>query len=654
VPRPPLNLRLLTVSVVLASALGGAANAQNTPAQPALAQTVPLQLSPMMPTAPIYVAYPKDGAKVAADHVIFEGSVLPGAGLSVGGRPLQVGADGLFIEWLPLKPGLNVLTLTSTLNGQTSTLKYNVTSSAAGSPPGAASRLPATPARILPGTLTPDGPWTRYGAGTLTLADRRLDVSFGGSPGGRAIFWVGERGPFSMAETSAGRYGGGYTLRDADTFAAAQVRFLLIAPGGGRAEATAPGSVSSLPGPRFAEITAPDQGRGVNTYQSGWAVVGGPNLLYPRQGTRFRVVGETAGTFLTRLPGQPATGVPELPLLEVTRSTATLLPAGASLPPARLTTPTVQDTGSHLALRLPLGARVPYLLTQTPGGLRLSLYGTQGDPADLNAAPLSDPLLSGLTWSRADSTGTGPLTADLTLTTAQQWGYDAVYDGTTLVLQVRRPPTAPVDPASPLAGRTLVIDPGHGGSETGGAGALRINEKDLVLATALEVAARLRAAGATVVMTRTGDVQVPLYTRDLMAETANADLLVSIHANALPDGTDPRGVRGSGVYFSHPQATVLAQDILGAITSSPALVALGQPGNDGLHGNADLALTRPSTQISLLVETAYLTDPGNLRTLMSAEGRSAYAQAIAEGILKFYADSAQARPAEGLPTTTPP
>lgn len=606
----------------------------------------------MMATAPIYVAYPRDGYRVGADHVIFEGSVLPGATLSVNGRPLEVGPDGLFAEWLPLKPGLNTLSLVSVLGGQTSTLQYSVTSS----PPGSLPVVSATPALIVPGTLTPNGPWIRYGADTLALADRRLDLSFSGSPGGRASFWVGTRGPFSMTETGAGRYSGGYTLRDADPFTAAQVRFLLVAPGGSRAQATAPGTVSSLPGPRYAEVSAPDQGRGINTDQSGWGdasePVGGPSLLFPRQGTRFRVLGENAGGFLTRLPGQPGANTPELPLLRVKRSAATLLPAGTAETPARLTAPTVQVGGNHLALRLPLGARVPFLLAQTATGLRLSLYGTLGDPASLNAVPLSDPLLGSLTWSRTGSTGTGrggPLTADLTLNTAQQWGYDAVYDGTALVLQARRPPPAPTDPALPLAGRTIVIDPGHGGAETGGAGPLRVNEKDLVLPIALEVTARLKAAGANVLMTRTGDVQVPLYTRDLMAETADADLLVSIHANALPDGNDPRGVRGAGVYFAYPQAGPLAQDILTAITSSPALTALGQPGNDGLHGRADLALTRPSTQISLLVETAYLTDPGNLRTLMSATGRSAYAQAIAEGIVKFYADAAR----KALPASQP-
>ena len=61
----------------------------------------------------------------------------------------------------------------------------------------------------------------------------------------------------------------------------------------------------------------------------------------------------------------------------------------------------------------------------------------------------------------------------------------------------------------------------------------------------------------------------------------------------------------------------------------------------GLMPGANLALTRPSTQISLLVETAYLTDAGNLRTLMSPEGRERFAQAIAQGIVDFYVSQAK-------------
>ncbi len=599
-----------------------------TPQGAVPALTVPATLA----TVSIFVAYPKDGSQVAADHVIFEGSVLPGASLSVNGRALNVGPDGLFSEWLPLSPGVNALTLASVLGGRTSILNYSVTSSPA-------ARLPVAPATIIAGSLTPDGPLIRYGADTLGVQDRRLEVSFRGSPGGRAIFWAGERGPFAMTEIATGRYGGGFTLGAGEQFNGAKVRFLLTAPGGSRAQASAPGTVSSLPGPRYIEVSAPDAGRGVNAYQSGWATAGGPNLLYPRQGTRVQVLGENTDAFLTRLPG--------LPLLEITRSTAQLLPAATVPVSAFLAAPQLQGAGSHLALRLPLGARVPVQVTQTTTGLTLALYDTQGDPASLNASVLADPqltapLLGGLTWSRI---GNGPLMADIRLASRQQWGYDLAFDGTDLLLRMRRPPPAPTDPAQPLAGRTIVIDPGHGGSELGGAGALRVQEKDIVLNIGLQVAGLLRSQGANVVLTRVSDVQVPLYSRPLLAETADADLLISIHANALPDGTDPRGRRGAGVYFTNPQAGPLAQGILKAIVGSPALSAQNQPGpmqpgNDGLHPDADLALTRPSTQISVLVETAYLTDPGNLRTLMSDAGRSAYAQAIAQGVLDLYAAAA--------------
>ena len=615
--------RLLLNSVLLSGLLLSAGvAAQNNSVQ------APISQAPVLPTpvslAPIFVAYPKDGARVAADHVIFEGSVLPGASLSIDGRPVEVGLDGLFMEWLPLRPGINTLSLVSVQGGQSSgqsksSLRFSVTSS----PPAAS--LASRPARVVPGSLMPDGPWIRYGASALSLQDRRLDFSFQGSPGGRAVFWVGSRGPFSMTETAGGRYSGGYTL-GTERVSSAAVRFLLIAPDGSRVQTTAPGTLSSLPGPRFGQVSAEDIGRGVNAYLAGWGETGGVNLLYPRQGTRFALVGENNGSFLTRLS--------ELGLLEVTRSTARLLPEGTAPLSATLTSEALEDRGTHLALRLPLGARVAYRTEQTSGGLRLTLYDTLGDPASLNVQPLSDPLLGGLTWSRQ---GDGPLTAEIALNARQQWGYDAVYEGTDLVLQMRRPPSAPADPALPLAGRTIVVDPGHGGRETGGAGALRNNEKDIVLAIGLEVAALLRVAGANVVLTRQTDVQVPLYTRDVLAETQDADLLVSIHANALPDGTDPRSWRGTGVYFTHPQAEALAGSIQEAILASPVLSRSGQPGDDGLHPDADLALTRPSSQISLLVETAYLTNPGNLRTLMSREGRSAYAEAIVKGILDFYA-----------------
>src|SRR5512138_1917388 len=101
--------------------------------------------------------------------------------------------------------------------------------------------------------------------------------------------------------------------------------------------------------------------------------------------------------------------------------------------------------------------------------------------------------------------------------------------------------------ASPVLGdRLVVLDPGHGGSNTGAAGVvLGLYEKRLTLALAREVARRLEAAGLTVVLTREDDRYVSLRERVRRANASGAVLFVSIHANASPT----RAQRGYETYI---------------------------------------------------------------------------------------------------------
>jgi N-acetylmuramoyl-L-alanine amidase len=80
---------------------------------------------------------------------------------------------------------------------------------------------------------------------------------------------------------------------------------------------------------------------------------------------------------------------------------------------------------------------------------------------------------------------------------------------------------------------TVAIDPGHGGADPG---AIRggVREKDVTLAFSRDLAARLRAEGFAVALTRDADVFVPLTERVARARDAGADLFLSIHADALP------------------------------------------------------------------------------------------------------------------------
>ena len=97
--------------------------------------------------------------------------------------------------------------------------------------------------------------------------------------------------------------------------------------------------------------------------------------------------------------------------------------------------------------------------------------------------------------------------------------------------------------------RKVVLDAGHGGQDCGALGPGRVREKDITLSVARRLKALLEARGVEVVMTRTGDRYVPLLDRSEMANQSGADLFLSIHCNACPDG-DVSGVETFAVSWS--------------------------------------------------------------------------------------------------------
>jgi N-acetylmuramoyl-L-alanine amidase len=105
-------------------------------------------------------------------------------------------------------------------------------------------------------------------------------------------------------------------------------------------------------------------------------------------------------------------------------------------------------------------------------------------------------------------------------------------------------PSAPPPSATPHERKVIVLDPGHGGKDPGAEGESTY-EKNLTLATALAVKAKLEATGRyQVVMTRDSDVFVPLEQRVQIARHAGADLFLSLHADSGPDAS----TRGATVY----------------------------------------------------------------------------------------------------------
>lgn len=95
-------------------------------------------------------------------------------------------------------------------------------------------------------------------------------------------------------------------------------------------------------------------------------------------------------------------------------------------------------------------------------------------------------------------------------------------------------PKSPPVPRSRIK-KVIVIDPGHGGPDSGTVGAEGVYEKDVVLATAMKLRSTLLTRGYTVLMTRESDVFVPLPQRARIGRAYKADLFISIHADSNPD-----------------------------------------------------------------------------------------------------------------------
>jgi N-acetylmuramoyl-L-alanine amidase len=278
----------------------------------------------------------------------------------------------------------------------------------------------------------------------------------------------------------------------------------------------------------------------------------------------------------------------------------------------------------RVVLKIPVSQRVPFQMTESERTLSLRFYSAVGD-VDWMRYGSADPLVREMSWIQ-NSADEITLKLDLTLPV---WGYRLHWDGGNLLLEIRRPPV--IDQANPLRGRLIAVDPGH--PPAGATGPTGLREAEANLAVALELRRLLEQAGARVLMTRTTDTAVDLWPRVKLAESANADLLVSIHNNALPDGLNPFTSNGTSVFYNQPRSVLLARDVQAALLLRLGLRDLG-------FGRGDLALVRGTWMPSVLTEGLFMILPDQEAALRTPVGQRLYALGVFEGIRRFLRDRA--------------
>lgn len=183
--------------------------------------------------------------------------------------------------------------------------------------------------------------------------------------------------------------------------------------------------------------------------------------------------------------------------------------------------------------------------------------------------------------------------------------------------------TACSNQASPFI---LMLDPGHGGDEAGAMAPDGTREKDLNLLIGLEVQKRLsKVPNLKVMLTRERDESVSLENRVKCAVESKADLLISLHHNALPDGRNPLHEHGISTYHYYPYALPFAKAMQEALLKGTEFSDYGVL-YDSLH------LCRIMQMPSLLLELGFLTHPEDSRRCLHAQHQSRVADAICKGV----------------------
>ncbi|WP_432662517.1 stage II sporulation protein D [Wukongibacter baidiensis] len=180
----------------------------------------------------------------------------------------------------------------------------------------------------------------------------------------------------------------------------------------------------------------------------------------------------------------------------------------------------------------------------------------------------------------------------------------------------------------PMFNRSIVIDPGHGGTENVGViGKEGLKEKDLTLKIALELKEFLEDLGSKVVLTREADEYLSLKGRAKMANEVRPNYFISIHMNSF------KNTNISGIEIYHyrgdKDGEVLANFLIESMSKGLESV------NRGVK-TADFYLLKNVTTSALHIEIAYLTNPEEERKFMDYEYIKRVAESIADGITKYY------------------
>ena len=556
---------------------------------------------------PLLVVFPSTNYQTSTEKIFFIGTAPPGGQVLINGKLVKRSQAGHFSPSFPLQLGENIFKVR--YQNQEREIKINRVSTQPELPAGLGfakdSLTPATDITRLPGELIcfsaiapPQATvWVNLVNQNITLL---AQPSFAQLPPDASIL-TGLNQPNLSSLT---KYQGCTTVANAADLGKPQFNLQLDNQ---RITQTGLGKI---------EILAPTQ-LGVAEIASESGVTRtGPSTDYSRltplpKGTMATVTGKE-GEWL------------RLDYGAWINSKETKIITGAVAPQTVIRSVGYRRLSTATEIRFPLETAVPVSVEQGNNAFTLTLYNTtaQTDTIRLD----DDPLISRLDWQQVSPK---QVKYTFNLKKFQQWGYKLKYENTTLVLTLRHSPRLNKSKRLPLSNIKIVLDPGHGGKESGASGPTGYLEKDVNLIVSKLLRDELVKRGAKVVMTREDDRDVSLVERQVIIDTQEPAIALSIHHNSLPDNGDAENTKGFGTFWYHSQSHSLAVFLQNYVVTN-----LRKP-NYGVFWK-NLALTRPSAAPAVLLELGFMSNPYEFEEIVNPQAQRKMASTLADGITKWF------------------
>ena len=191
----------------------------------------------------------------------------------------------------------------------------------------------------------------------------------------------------------------------------------------------------------------------------------------------------------------------------------------------------------------------------------------------------------------------------------------------------KRAAAASNEPSRLTQDNLIIIDAGHGGFDPGAVGHSGLHEKEPNLAIAKKLAALLEKEGQKIILTRNSDQFLSLQRRVKLANQSGAQLFISIHANSI-NNTTAGGVETYYNDSSHEKSRILAEKIHDKLGRNLGVKDRGIK-NDNFY------VIKYTKMPSVLIETAFLSNPKEEKLLSSPEFQSKAAALLADGIIDY-------------------